>query len=580
MAKKQTYAAAMKQLSSKKATYEKGLEEANRMGSRSSIRDYERRLAKLNSGMDQLFQAQEQAKAPAPTGTMAYGGKTKYADGGLTQATFAEYKMLNSMLPQQRSVADNARLQELQGAVDTAAKMGWQEEFGFNPDGSIAGQALPSAEIAGEGPVAQAPAEVPAEQTYAGPSITPEEAWTARDLTLGDIGLSDRDGNGDPYSTHGMSNASGIGRRFRTAFGMNNEQDELYDLNKGKFVTNSPQGPTAAAESVLMGAPVGPNFQSFGPTDGTQYPPHNPINTPPSVATTAATTAATASPAASTPAARENVVPLATRNAAQPVVSPFVMPEIRNESDDFEIGNFEEPIAGDEVTNTLSPLTRAKYAEAEAAYDAANTPSGKQKVGSFMKNNSQGLGMAAGIGAQMLPYLMNLRGINKLEGPVDMPQMRAQTMNTDLQVGNALAATRNESARNMASIDANVSNPVVAAAMKRANQRVAAGQQANILSNEASQELGLRNQNLNQLTNTINQNAQIGFQNEQRGIDFRNQKLAAKNQVYNNMGTTLAQGIGDFQNRAMDMRKFNILKQLDQYGVIDRNEIDKLTLGK
>jgi hypothetical protein len=132
----------------------------------------------------------------------------------------------------------------------------------------------------------------------------------------------------------------------------------------------------------------------------------------------------------------------------------------------------------------------------------------------------------------------------------------------------------------MASIDANVSNPVVAAAMKRANQRVAAGQQANILSNEATQELGLRNQNINQLTNTINQNAQIGFQNEQRNIDFRNERSGARNQVYQNMGATLGQGFSEFQQRAADMRKFELLSKLDEYGVIGRNNIDGLTTGQ
>ena len=82
--KKQTYAALMKQLSSKKSTYEQGLDDARRMGNQSGIRDYERRLNKLSAGMDQLFNAQEQAKAPAPTGMMAYGGKTRYNNGGDT----------------------------------------------------------------------------------------------------------------------------------------------------------------------------------------------------------------------------------------------------------------------------------------------------------------------------------------------------------------------------------------------------------------------------------------------------------------------------------------------------------------
>ena len=64
MAKKQTYAAAMKQLSKKKATYEQGLAEAKRTMNSSGIKDYERRLGRLNAGMDELFQAQEVSKNP------------------------------------------------------------------------------------------------------------------------------------------------------------------------------------------------------------------------------------------------------------------------------------------------------------------------------------------------------------------------------------------------------------------------------------------------------------------------------------------------------------------------------------
>ena len=81
MGKKQTYAKVMKELTSKKAKYEAGLEEAQRVGNPSGVADYNRRLAKLNAGMDELFQAQESSK-------MAKGGYTgmpKYDQGGTTR---------------------------------------------------------------------------------------------------------------------------------------------------------------------------------------------------------------------------------------------------------------------------------------------------------------------------------------------------------------------------------------------------------------------------------------------------------------------------------------------------------------
>ena len=80
MGKKQTYAAVMKDLTAKKAKYEDGLKEAQRVGNPSGVTDYKRRLAKINAGMDQLFQAQEASKQSA-------GGTAKFDQGGPTNTT-------------------------------------------------------------------------------------------------------------------------------------------------------------------------------------------------------------------------------------------------------------------------------------------------------------------------------------------------------------------------------------------------------------------------------------------------------------------------------------------------------------
>ena len=537
MAKKQTYAAAMKQLSKKKATYEQGLAEAKRTMNSSGIKDYERRLGRLSAGMDELFQSQEVSKNPqfglgGSTMEYGYGGKTKisevksskdmYAEGGLTQSTFAEYKMLNSMLPQQRSAAENARLNQLQGAVDTASKMGWQEGFGFNPDGSMAGRPIPGAEVA---------TEAPPTEPYTGPSITPEGAM----------------------------------RKFQ-APAPTLSQGQGSDVYQREFSKPAPQ----SVEPANVGNPGVPNFQSFGPTDGTQYPPHNPINTPPSVATTATTATATAaSPAATRP---QNVEPIATRNDVGLLGSPVASPSFRSELDDVELGNFEtDYIAEDEVTNTLSPVTRAQYAAAEDAYDKS------QRGPNFFQKNKQTLGMAAGMAAQFIPDLMAKRNIRKMEGPADMPQMRAQTLNTDIQVGKGLEQIRNSQARMNESVAQNFSNPAVAAAMLRANERSAQAQAGDVLFREAQGENQLRNQNINQLTNTINQNAQIGFQNQQRGIDFENERMGAINRVNMQMGQKLGGAFNDFQTRAQDQKKWEMYAKVFNEDMLKRQGIDPLS---
>ena len=158
-----------------------------------------------------------------------------------------------------------------------------------------------------------------------------------------------------------------------------------------------------------------------------------------------------------------------------------------------------------------------------------------------------------------------------------MPQMRAQTMNTDIQVGKGLEQIRNSQARMNESVAQNFSNPAVAAAMLRANERSAQAQAGDVLFREAQGENQLRNQNINQLTNTINQNAQIGFQNQQRGIDFENERMGAINRVNMQMGQKLGGAFNDFQNRAQDQKKWEMYSKVFNEEMLKRQGIDPLS---
>jgi len=688
---KKTYAAVMKQLSNKKSTYEKGITEAQRVGNPSGVRDYERRLAKLNAGMDELFQAQETSKqGKAVKKMMREGGMTKdqamyalggryssnmpqqvsFADGGLTQPKYVEYKFLKSLLPQQLTAEQRAKLSQLETYVAQATQAGWNPSDGFNKDGSmVGGTVLPTAEVAeGRTPremlATSSNTPAPVEDTapaYQGPtaSIDPRMGSANGSRNLTDESNSTDGGYNKSYgafsggpsrlpadnisSQKANTVIDSEGNMFLEPvaggrhivmtkellefkrrdpkefanFKLDPDRLATYEKAKGSLFfdkENYTKG-TFDESGMLRGKGEDSPYANVGAlidaqnNIGASIPGAEAVTTgviPPSAATSdpAATIGAglvgpTAPTTPTTTAGTTAVAGTAGLNAEQ----------ARRQAEAFNLGmRGASDMTGDGTgygTGVQLPglntsagagplpgvfgMAEQMGAFAPTATEESldvNLKSGEETVtgggvGSTSSTSrgtggSPYLGMAAGAAAQLLPYVANLRDINKLEGPIDAPMLRAQTINTDLQVGNQLAAARNASARSMASIDANVSNPAVAAAMKRANQRVAAGQEMQILSNEASQEMQLRNQNINQLTNVLNQNAGIQAANEQRRIDFGNERLGATAQVRQNMAGVLGGAFQDFQNRAADLRRFELLSKLDEYGVIGRNNIDDI----
>lgn len=582
MAKKQTYAAAMKQLSKKKATYEKGMEDAKRVGNPSGLRDYERRLAKLNAGMDELFQAQQ----------MANGGNTampKAQQGMRTKPTGKEdaialIKKFATSAPEYGKALIDYSIREgyiqpgqpipgmpssvneylnVQGGIYTQAMKRATAEGGriadYLPDhlkGNDASffDAAPDSAAAGyEG----MPRTIPADGSYPGAAVNDK----------GEYMLMKDPGSGmEMLITENMyKNIQNETGNFGQALNLGNYRDEMIFFDPSVYKKSAPLEELAPAPKPLPDPEI------------KRDPRPKPV----------ATETAPIAPIA--PVGPENSLGMA---GARATTGDGTGHDILGTG--IQLPGLDTP-AGPGALPGVFGIAEQMGAFAPTASQGgidANLRSGEDVVTSATGNGMSGtsgtsstskgagrspyLGMIAGAAAQLLPYAANLRGINKLEGPIDAPSLRAQTINTDLQVGNQLAAARNEAARNMASIDANVSNPAVAAAMKRANQRVAAGQEMQILSNEASQELQLRNQNINQLTNVLNQNAGIQAANEQRRIDFENQRMGAKAQVRQNMGNVIGGAFQDFQNRAADLRKFELMSKLDEYGVIGRNNIDDI----
>ena len=518
MAKKQTYAKVMKDLTSKKAKYEAGLEEAKRLGSASGIADYERRLTKLNAGMDQLFQAQEMSKKPA-------GGTAKFDQGGVTttRGGWTVYTMPNDgSYPGAfvNSQGQYVMMANKDGRVAPLTEEMAQQLDGDNPrhlhfkldqgDYDSYFDNVPSAD---------------------NPNVNPNAS------AYGDLGLTDMPATSSEMPMD-LQEEMGYADPFATA---------------PEFtMTQVPAAPTPTGTAgVDYGMP-----NNLG-TTGT--PTFTGVNMIPE-AEVAATPSAPAGPVMVETPKPGTLAPLKTLGLQTQAAGP-------------NTGGLMAPSQNIGAELTGAPSLRSRIED--KAMDIAGIG---QKIGGMNPMTKQKLGMGLGAAAQFLPDIAAMRAMDDIQGPEALPFERLQLMNADVQVGNQLNQIDQASARAMAAADRNVSNPAVAAAMKRANQRIAAGQKANVLSQEAEMESKMRNQNMMLANENMNRNRMLDYQNRQATVDFENQKLAAKNRMRQQMGMKLGQVFGDFQNLNADANKFNLLSKMYDPSLLERNGINMATM--
>ena len=543
MGKKQTYAKVMKELTAKKAKYEDGLKEAQRVGNPSGVADYNRRLAKLNAGMDELFQAQEQSK-------MAKGGYTgmpKFDGGGFTSNTTrggwyievvpndgsnpqafvnseGNYVLIRNkdgratvMTPEMARIVDSDNPRHLFNKLDNGdydmnfIKDSWDntESVNYNhPDTQARLAENPNIPNGGhelDFPSAEMPADLQEEFGYTGPSVHSM-------LTNPDFGQA----TGPANVQTGVAGPIGA-REAAQMGGKIFETDPTFTnvnmIPAAEVATPSTPAPKnyAGAEPTPLG--FGPMKtlglqQVGGPNEGGLLAPTNP-----------------------------NV-------AAGMTGAPSMRSRIEDKA--MDIAGFGQKI-GNKIGG-MDPMTKTK------------------------------IGMGLGAAAQFLPDIAAMRAMDDIQGPEALPFERLQLMNADIQVGNQLNQIDQASARAQAAADRNVSNPAVAAAMKRANQRIAAGQKANVLSREAEMESQMRNQNMMLANENMNRNRMIDFQNRQNTVNFENDKLAAKNRMRQQMGMKLGQVFGDFQNLNADANKFNLMSKMYDPSLMARNDIDFASL--
>ena len=569
MSKKNTYAAMMKQLTNKKAQYEKGLEDARRTNNRSGVADYERRLTRLNAGMDELFQAQEMSKAPQAGAQFAYGGMTKnrYDDGGLTPGA------TNQLLPGSPAIPKDNRTPGMWGSgyslipwdgrpnalVDDNGNMVlanykdghyvmtpnlWKlratnpaqfnkamenpdtgvGQFKFKPEeyklGSFGenGKFMPSADNA------DAMAAASAQNTAAsiaggGTAETAAPMQTAPVQTTPERPAPSVGGMGDLEFMQAMDETM---------------RNETQDVGNG-IMFGSSVGPAATPATPVGASAVGPTAAS----------------TPAAAPSTTGTTAT---------APEFEVIPtLAGRSASQVLNTA--------KGDMYYPGGAPLGLQGDVTGGVeVDPTIPTKsHGLGDLKNRAANT---------FGNLGNSGLGMIAGAAAQFVPDLIAKNRMKQIQGPVAAPQMRYAAGLTDIDTGRAIAAVRNQTAQANAAVDQSFANPQVAAAMKRANMNAAQANLGNILSQEASQEMQLRNQELQRGTDVSNQNRMISAQNLQAQRDFDNQRIAAMNRMDMQMGQKLGGLYTDFQNRAQDRAKWDMYSKIFNEDMLKRQGID------
>ena len=530
MGKKQTYASVMKQLSGKKAKFEEGLAEAERVGNPSGVKDYQRRLAKLSAGMDELFQAQEQGK-------MAKGGYTgmpKYDQGGTTAFGGWSVKTVpNDGSHPQAFVNDQGEyvlLSHPDGRVAPMTPEMSQQLNGGNPkhlffkltqgdyDEYFAGNNWNNTESVNyDDPETQARlAENP--NVPVGHELSYPEAPE-------DLGPSGLDMLTNPDFMPAGPNE----------------------------ITTTPAGPMGAREQAQFGGKI---FQDEATFNNVNMIPAAEAGAP--VGSTPAPGTAAALPGLGAPARMEAAPTLAPRSLAQGIGAGSPMQLMQPSATNVGTGM------------DAAPSLRNKIEDAGMGAMGA-----MQNLGGGMKNSTkQQLGMGLGAAAQFLPDIASMRAMDRIEGPVDNPFQRLQLQNADVQTGQALNQVDQASRRAQEATARNVSNPAVAAAMRRANQRVAAGQKASILGDEARMESQLRNQNMQMANQNMNVNRGIDAANKQATINFENDKLAAKNRMRSQMGQKLGQVAGDFRNMNSDKLRFDMLSKMYDPSLLDRNQID------
>lgn len=503
MAKKQTYAGMMDTMSKKLQTYETKLQDAQNRGDSIGIQDYGRRVQRIKAGMESLFQEQEASKKPQ----MSMGGMIKqYGPGGLTQAEYAEYKEINSMLPQSRTPEMNARFADLAKLVESAQAMGWQEDFGFNPDGSMAGRPMAGAEVMGTPTDPGIPADVMA-PNY-GASITPRGALVNAGMEIPaattPLGPPELRVTQDPRRVPVGQQEGAINRQL-------------------------------SAEDVTSQGTTGPLNQStnVGQTPGVEVT--GPLvrnTTPPTVGDIidmdAVETAEATDP---------TTTGTATGTSTGTATTGFITPEVEE-----SIATIQEGLATQRSQEDAAAGTEDAGTEDTGTEDGEGQTNTNQNdvLGNFF-NSLQGKQDPIKQYAQFLPDIAAAIQMERSEAPADLPMPVMARMNTNVNMNPILARAQQDLANRNAMLAANISDPVLRAAMMQDAANQVQDRFGEATNQELTREQALENEQAQRIAQFRTQQGVIGAQNKQRQIDFRNDQRATRAKLLQQAGAKFGQ---------------------------------------
>lgn len=498
MAKKQTYAGVMDTMSKKLQTYETKLQDAQNRGDSIGMQDYGRRVQRIKAGMESLFQEQETSKQPQ----MSMGGMIKqYGPGGLTQAEYAEYKNINSMLPQDRTPEINARFADLGKLVESAQAMGWSEDFGFNPDGSIAGRPMAGAEVMETSSDPEIPDDVMAPDY--GARITPREALVKAGMEIPaattPIGPPELKIKPDPRRVPVGQQDGAINRQL-------------------------------SAEDVTSQGTTGPLNQStnIGQTPGVEVQgPLNTVITPPTVGDIvdmdAVETAEVTDP---------TTTGTTTGTSTGTTTGSWLTPEVEESIAAIQEGLAAQGSQEDAATGTTSGQTTNVPGQGNTNQNDA--------LGNFF-NSLQGKTNPIMQYGQFLPDIAAAVQMERSEAPTDLPMPVMARMNTNVNMNPILARAQQDLANRNAMLSANIADPVLRAAMMQDEANRVQDRFGQATDQELTREQGLENEYAQRIAQFRNQSNMVGAQNKQRQIDFRNDQRATRAKLLQQAGAKFGQ---------------------------------------
>lgn len=211
----------------------------------------------------------------------------------------------------------------------------------------------------------------------------------------------------------------------------------------------------------------------------------------------------------------------------------------------------------DEDGNGISDFIQKPSEDTNLKDDLGVTTETEPQFNDFLKSFAGSPDKLAQYG-QFAPDVFSAYQMSRMQGPTDMPSVSTARMNTDINVNPQIAQAQDKLAASEAGLDANVSNPIVRAALKRAGRNQLAEYEGATRADELNTEMGLENQYAQNITNTANQNEKIGAANVQRNIDFENDRKAAYARMAQEAGQKASQMYGENRNRELDLKRLGL----------------------